>query len=283
MLTPGKGGNLSPRLMYLLLLLYVAARILQPFAGKVPTLLIVVLHVLPPAAFAFLHGRMVYRTRGILVFLAVCLGVGAFFESLGLRTGFPFGSYYFTDLMGPKVFQLPVLLVLAYVGMGYVSWVIGLLILGSPARTLTGRQVVLLPPVASFVMVAWDLAMDPVWTNIDHAWVWRNGGAYFGVPVSNFFGWFLTIYVIYQVFAVYLRNRAFPSLPPEFWRLPVLFYGASAAGNLLLAIPSSTAGTVTTSNWTASGIVGVCVLVSFFVMGPFTLIAWSRLPEGQQH
>ncbi len=196
--------------MHLLLVLYVAARILQPFAGKVPTLLIVVLHVLPPAAFAFLHGRTAYRTRGILVFMAVCLGVGAFFESLSLRTGFPFGSYYFTDLMGPKVFQLPVLLVLAYVGMGYVSWVVGLLILGSPTGSLSGRQVVLLPLVASFVMVAWDLAMDPVWTNIDHAWVWRNGGAYFGVPVSNFFGWYLTIYVIYQIFAIYLRNRACP-------------------------------------------------------------------------
>jgi hypothetical protein len=163
--------------MYLLLLLYVAARILQPFVGKVPTLLIVVLHVLPPAAFAFLHGRTVYRTRGILVFMAVCLGVGAFFESLSLRTGFPFGSYYFSDLMGPKVFQLPALLVLAYVGMGYVSWVVGLLILGSLTRTLSGRQVVLLPVGASFVMVAWDLAMDPVWTNIDHAWgveEWRG-------------------------------------------------------------------------------------------------------------
>lgn len=266
--------------MYLLLLLYVAARILQPFVDKVPTLLIVVLHVLPPAAFAFLHGRMVYRTRGILVFMAVCLGVGAFFEGLSLRTGFPFGSYYFTDLMGPKVFQLPVLLVLAYVGMGYVSWVVGLLILGSPTRTLSGRQVVLLPLVASFVMVAWDLAMDPVWTNIYHAWVWRNGGAYFGVPVSNFFGWYLTIYVIYQVFAIYLRNRAVPLLPPELWRLPILFYGASAAGNLLLAIPSSTANAVTSSNFVASDIVGACVLVSFFVMGPFTLIAWNRLAGG---
>jgi len=268
--------------MYLLLLLYVAARILQPFVGKVPTLLIVVLHVLPPATFAFLHGRTVYRTRSILVFMAVCLGVGAFFESLGLRTGFPFGSYYFTDLMGPKVFQLPVLLVLAYVGMGYVSWVVGLLILGSPTRTLSGRQVVLLPLVASFVMVAWYLAMEPVWTNIDRGWVWRNGGAYFGVPVSNFFGWYLTIYVIYQVFAIYLRNRAVRSLPLEFWRLPVLFYGASAAENLLLAIPSSTATAVTGSNWMNSDIIGVCVLVSFFVMGPFTLIAWIRLAEGQQ-
>jgi hypothetical protein len=29
-----------------------------------------------------------------------------------LRTGFPFGHYYFTDVMGPKIFQLPVLLLL---------------------------------------------------------------------------------------------------------------------------------------------------------------------------
>jgi uncharacterized membrane protein len=36
-------------------------------------------------------------------------------------------------------------------------------------------------------MTVWDLAMDPVWADIDHAWVWRGGGSYYGVPISNFF------------------------------------------------------------------------------------------------
>jgi len=40
-------------------------------------------------------------------------------------------------------------------------------------------------------MTAWDLSMDPVWAEIYHAWVWRDGEAYYGVPISNFFGWLL--------------------------------------------------------------------------------------------
>jgi hypothetical protein len=54
-----------------------------------------------PALFAVIHGARIYHSRGILVFATLCLGVGALFESMSLRTGFPFGYYRFTDLMGP--------------------------------------------------------------------------------------------------------------------------------------------------------------------------------------
>ncbi len=237
----------SERVLVLLLIVYLAARILQLFAGKVPSLLIVALQVLPPAVFAFIHGRITYRLHGILVFMVLCLGTGTFFESLSLRTGFPFGHYFFTGLMGPKLLQLPVLLALAYVGMGYLSWVIALLIVRYQIKPLCGRRVVLLPLIASFIMVAWDLSTDPVWANIDHGWVWRDGGSYFGVPVSNFLGWYLTAYIFYQAFALYLRGREVLPAPLKHWRLPVLFYGASAAGNVLLAIPSATPAIVTDS------------------------------------
>jgi uncharacterized membrane protein len=266
--------------LWVLLFLYVSAQFLRLFSEQVPSLLIVLLQVLPPVVFAFVHGRVVYRTGAIVVFIALCLGVGSLFESLSLRTGFPFGRYFFTGLMGPKLFQLPILLVFAYVGMGYLSWIVGMLILGSPARVLTGNKVLLQPLVASFVMVAWDLAMDPVWSNIDHAWVWRNGGAYYGVPLTNFFGWFLTVYVIYQAFAMYLRGRVFTAAPRDYYPVGILFYAACAAGNVLLAIPS-TAGLAVTdatgNTWQISHIVGISILVSVFVMGAFAFIAWARL------
>jgi len=41
-------------------------------------------------------------------------------SNLGVRTGFPFGHYSFTNLMGPKLFAVPILLGLAYVGMAYM-------------------------------------------------------------------------------------------------------------------------------------------------------------------
>jgi uncharacterized membrane protein len=266
-------------LLLTLLILYLVARILQLFAGKVPSLLIVILHVIPPALFAVIHGARIYRSRGILVFATLCLGVGTFFESVSLRTGFPFGHYWFTNLMGPKFFDLPILLALAYVGMGYLSWVLSLVILGCQNEPLSGKKIVLLPLAASFVMTAWDLSMDPVWADIDHAWVWRDGGSYYGVPTSNFFGWFLTVYIFYQLFALYLRNRV--SIPSRtgHWRLAILFYAAFAAGNLLVVAPLSLGGVFVDAagkRWMIADILRASRLVSIFIMMPLALIAWVK-------
>src|SRR6202162_834879 len=145
-----------------LLFLFLVARILQLFAARVPNLLIVTFHVIPPALFAVVHGARIYRSRGILIFITLCLGVGTFFESLSLRTGFPFGYYRFTELMGPKLFDLPILLALAYVGWGYLSLVLAVVILVCQNEPLSGRQIVLLPLAASFVMTALDFFLDPV-------------------------------------------------------------------------------------------------------------------------
>lgn len=266
-------------LLWTLLFLYLVARILQLLAGRVPSLLIVIFHVIPPAFFAVIHGARIYHSRGILVFATVCLGVGTFFESLSLRTGFPFGHYRFTALMGPKLFDLPILLALAYVGMGYLSWVLGLVILGYQNEPLSGKKIVLLPLAASFMMTAWDLSMDPVWADIDHAWVWRDGGSYYGVPNSNFFGWFLTVYIFYQLFALYLRNRVNIPSRTGHWRLAILFYAASAAGNLLVVAPASlgavfvdTAG----KRWMIPAILWAARIVSIFLMMPLCLIAWVK-------
>jgi uncharacterized membrane protein len=264
-----------------LLLVYIVARVLQDFPARVPTLLIVVLHVLPPAAFALLHGRRLYGTRGILIFSAACLGSGSFFESLSLRTGFPFGRYFFTSVMGPKIFGLPILLALAYLGIGYLSWVLASLLVS--AKPGSRSRVLLLPVVAACVMTAWDLAMDPVWCNIDRAWVWQKGGAYLGVPATNFAGWLLTTWVGYQLFALWLRGRATPAPAIQWNRLAVMMYSVAALGNLLLAVPSAlppvVPATITDAagrHWPATDAVAASILISLLVMTPLALLAWVR-------
>jgi uncharacterized membrane protein len=267
--------------------LYFLARFCQLYADRLPTLFVVMLHVLPPAVFALVHGSMLYRLKGMLVFTGCCLGVGAVAESLSLRTGFPFGHYWFTGVMGPQVMHLPILLVFAYLGIGYVSWVLALLVLGYRGLPIRGARVVALPALASFLMVAWDLSMDPDWATIDRAWVWRDGGAYFGVPVSNFLGWYLTAYLLYQLFALFLRRWGSVrpmTLSRSYWRGAVLLYGICAAGNLLLFWQPMVPRIVTDPSgrqWMTEGIVGACVLVSVVVMAPFAILAWLRL-KGQE-
>jgi uncharacterized membrane protein len=191
-----KGEALTGIAIWLLLSVYAVARVFQILPSRLPMAGVVALHVLPLLVFALIHGAMSYRLRGILIFFAICFVVGNVFENLGVATGFPFGRYYFTAAMGPKLFQVPILLGLAYVGMGYLSWTLGGVILGNLHPSLVGARVVMLPLVAAFIMVAWDFANDPVWTNINRLWVWEHGGAYFGVPLANFLGWYLVVYLI---------------------------------------------------------------------------------------
>jgi uncharacterized membrane protein len=274
--------------LWAIIALYALARFLQIFPGKVPMLAVVVLHVIPPSVFALIHGAIRYRRRGILAFIAICLVVGNFFENLSILTGFPFGHDYFTGLMGPKLFAIPILLGLAYAGMAYLSWTLSCLILGWIKGPLLGRRVVTLPLVAGSIMVAWDLSQDPVWSTILHAWIWPHGGAYFGVPVSNFLGWYFTVYVMFQLFALYLRDRAIhmEPLPSGYWRLAVLFYGISAAGNILLVMPRTGLTTVsdpTGVQWKVSDITVAGAVVSIFIMGAFAMLAWVKTsnPSGE--
>src|SRR5262249_47270125 len=136
-----------------------------------------------------------------------CLGLGSLAELVSLRSGFPFGNYHFTEVMGPKVLGLPLLLALAYLGMGYASWTLALLILRRVGKRLGGTDVLAVPLLASAIMTAWDVAMDPFWSTIHHVWIWHDGGRFLGVPVSNFAGWFLTATLYYFAFAMYCRTQ----------------------------------------------------------------------------
>ena len=86
------------------------------------------------AIFALIHGSLCYGTPAGLAFPLICLANAGIFEMASLRTGFPFGHYYFTAVMGPKIAGLPLLLALAYVGMAYLAWTLSRLILGIQNR-----------------------------------------------------------------------------------------------------------------------------------------------------
>jgi uncharacterized membrane protein len=286
-------------ILFTLIVVYGAARVLEVFPSGVPMLVIVALHVLPPLVFAWIHGAMRYGWRGILAFFAICVMVGNFVENIGVLTGFPFGRYYFTDVMGPKIFLVPVFLGMAYLGMGYLSWTLARVILGDADRALVGSRVVTVPLLAAAIMTAWDSCQDPIWATVVHAWVWVHGGAYFGVPVSNFVGWYAHVFALYQLFALYLRGRPegvedhphpeerpFDAQgktvrhPAGYWQLAVIFYGVSAAGNLLLLIPAAGPAMVADGSgklWAVGSIATACAVATIVTMGVFTLLGWIRM------
>lgn len=256
---------------------YSCARVLQVITGPTPRLSLVALEVVASLAFAFVDGSRTVGIRRILAFAAICTVVGNVMENVGVATGLPFGHYVFLDVMGPKLFRVPVLLGLAYIGMAYVSWTLASVTAGPGS----GRAKFLTVPVlASFIMAAWDLAQDPVWSTILKAWRWRDGGAWFGVPVSNYFGWLLTVFLIYVTFAAVTsrsgktaplnRDAAWPS---------IALYLLCAGGNVLQLAAGRAAAYAQDGSgvaWRVSAILSTSALVSIFVMGGFAAVAAAR-------
>lgn len=264
----------------LILTCYAAARVLQVCTGPVPRTSLVAMDVLSALAFALVDGARHYGLRGISIFAVICALLGNAMENLGLATGFPFGHYRFLEVMGPKLFAVPVLLGLAYIGMAWVSWILARILLGRlPRRPLV--RILAMPLIASFIMVAWDLAQDPVWSTFLHAWVWRDGGPWFGVPLSNYGGWFLTVFLIYMFFALYLHRAHTPiagNAPPM--APAVVFYALCAAGNVLQILTTPRSPIVRDAAgkpWLAMNILYASALVSIFVMGAFVALAAVRL------
>jgi uncharacterized membrane protein len=277
--------SFSPTALALALIFaaYIAARTLEIVPTSIPRIAIVALDVVSAMAFALVDGARQFRLRGILVFAVICIVLGNLSENLSVATGFPFGRYYFLDLMGPKLLNVPILLGLAYIGMAYVSWTLGSLIIGS-ARSAFPLAV---PLAASFIMVAWDLAQDPVWATVLHGWVWLRGGPWFGVPVSNYLGWYLTVFLIYLLFALYLRWRPAPpcTATPTHGRAAILFYALCAVGNVcqMLRRPDPAVLQDPTGHaWRVADITAASALISIFAMGAFAVLAWIRLEQHLQ-
>jgi uncharacterized membrane protein len=232
--------------------------------------------------FGLFHGASTYGWRGMAFFIVLCLGVSNAFENLSILTGFPFGWYHYSEKMGPRLFLVPLLIGPAYFGVGYLSWTLARAILGDTNGRLAGRLVFATPMIASFIMVCWDLTIDPKMSTITGNWVWRDGGSYFGVPPANFLGWYFTVYVFLQAFALYARRLSpTPDYIPGYWAKPLLAYSSIVIAPILSLTLSSTSGTVLDpvgQAWQLHDIQAVTALVGLFTVLPLWLLALFRVP-----
>ena len=189
--------------------------------GPVTTILITI--------FSFTHGVKRYGVGRMVFFVAMISIVSWGYESLSILTGFPFGNYHYTEILGPKIGLVPVIIMPAYFAVGYLSWVIAHILLDKREAALRGAEVFLLPVVAAFVMVLWDACMDPINSTITQMWIWHDGGGYFGVPLTNYLGWYLCVITFYLIFAFTLRDAKSDASfeawnVPAYSILPVLMY-----------------------------------------------------------
>jgi len=164
-------------------------------------------------AFALVHWSTWAGWRTALLGFAIVFGVSYTSEFIGTHTGLVFGDYYYSDtLLGPLIGEVPPLVMLAYFSMGYTSYVLARIIAGGGINGLyeriTGWRLVLVAAMTALIMTFNDLALDPISSTIKGDWTWVNGGAYFGVPIHNFYGWVGTIFVFTILVGLLLLRKS---------------------------------------------------------------------------
>lgn len=179
--------------------------------------------------FVFMHGVRRYGWDTMLMWLGITALISWSAESLGVSAAIPFGNYHYTELLGFKIGAVPLTIMAAYFTTGYLAWTMATIFLGDLGTGIKKRNLALVPVVAGFIMVMWDFCFDPIKSTIEGYWIWEDGGAYHGVPLSNFAGWFVTVFLIFIVFALYLHRYGISKRLNQskvYWVLaPVMYLG----------------------------------------------------------
>ena len=250
------------KLIYALLILYgllvLYATITLAAGGSVPGI-IVPISTLTGFSFCLLHAGQQLGWKKALLLLAFVFGVSLLFESLGVATGLVYGPYHYTEKLGPKFLGLvPYLIAVAWYMMIYPSFVIAEWL--TPHSWTGARRLLLVAAISGLAMTAWDVVMDPIMVAGNY-WVWEVQGAFFGVPLQNYWGWWLTVFTTLVLYLLVTRNR--PSVKEAgFDRLAIVAFMITGYGNVVNALTFDLAGPA---------------LAGFFALTPWVLLAWMRI------
>ncbi len=249
--------------LYVLLTIY---PIVSIAVGVAPSRFLTPVSTLAGFTFALLHAGQREGWGRALRLLALVFAVSLLFESVGVATGLIYGPYHYTNKLGPLFLGLvPYLIPAAWFMMSYPSFVIADWLVPSGWRRW--QRILSVAAVGGLAMTAWDLVMDPIMVAGGH-WVWddllsKSNGAYHGIPLQNFWGWWLTVFTTFALYRL-ISGKASNTPAAKFDRLAVLSYLVTALGIVLVSLVSKS---------------GELALIGFFAMMPWFIAGWLSLTK----
>ncbi|HCU23491.1 MAG TPA: carotenoid biosynthesis protein [Deltaproteobacteria bacterium] len=157
-------------------------------------------------------------------------------EASSIRNGFPYGDYtYRYESMAGEIFLagVPVWDSLSYVFLSFSGYMAALFLRSrwhryTPLQELQSSWKTVLG--GALLTMILDMVIDPV-ANQGEKWFlgdiyfYPHGGLYFGVPLSNFAGWFLTALAILAAFRLSDSLKGVPRHPASMGLGTALYLG----------------------------------------------------------
>jgi putative membrane protein len=201
--------------------------------------------VLLGSALSVAHAATSRGARTGIGLAALVVPVAVAFEAVGLATGFPYGSYRYSDALGPTLLGVPLLVPLAWLMMAWPSWVVA----DRLTRRLRGHRTPARIAAAAGVFAAWDVVLDPQMVQAGY-WTWAHPAPGLPgidtVPLTNLAGWLLAGLVLMALLDRLVARTALPG-PPRTGDGPVLLaigwmvLGGALAHAGWLGLPGSAA------------------------------------------
>jgi uncharacterized membrane protein len=165
--------------------------------------------------------RMGWRRTTIFSCIAYAVAFAA--ELSSTRNGFPFGLYHYIDVTRDRelwISNVPFWDSLSFTFLCYLGWRLGvlchapLLVARGDVQVMENRETATSWRVCltGALLMTWlDVVIDPLAVHGDRWFLGRmyyypEGGIYFGVPLSNFAGWFVVGTVTTRVFQLWERR-----------------------------------------------------------------------------
>lgn len=152
-----------------------------------------------------------FGSKPTFVFLPLGYLVAFLSELCSINWGFPYGDYYYIEATRDKelwIMGVPFMDSISYVFIAACSYSTALFLMTPVGRSnwekrAHGEKSVWI--LASLFMVLLDVVVDPValrgekWF-LGKIYGYREEGAYFGVPMSNFVGWLFVAIIMTKIF-----------------------------------------------------------------------------------
>ncbi len=200
---------------------FVATQPITPRLAFVSSVSVVVFALPSYLAIVRLQGAR----RGLI--LLGLLGLYALLvESSALTTGFPYGNFTYTNVLGNKVFGLtPWTVAFAYPPILLLSYIAARCIIRNniepsddrsiqtaaasrhAAKVTKYKTVLKVAGLTALVATACDIVLDPAAVRLGF-WYWDEPGFFYGVPLINFAGWLLSSFVGGLILSKILGNAS---------------------------------------------------------------------------
>ncbi|NML60144.1 carotenoid biosynthesis protein [Massilia sp. RP-1-19] len=235
--------NHLPRITIALLLAFLAAMLMR---GQAETTQLLIASSVLMFACCWASAIHLLGARAALRFVVIGVAAGWIAEQLGSSYGWFFGSYTYTDVLGPRLGDVPAVIPLMWFALCYVAYIISnLMVWQAPSDGAAPlMQAIAMSLLAAMVVTAYDLGADPYMVYKLKAWIMtETDGWWFGETVQGFAGWAFVSFVIVLAFRLSLRGRAPLAARPVARRhalVPLAIYGGSMLFQMVEGYPVET-------------------------------------------